>query len=392
MFRSAIALATRNRKSIFAILLALSISGCAAPVVKQEAVFFPAPPNPPRIQYLMGISSSGDIEEKNDKFSLLTGKEDSQNRAINKPYGITTHQGKIYVCDIGVGNVVVIDPVKKSFEYLKGNYNIGKLKKPANIAVDPDGNLYVADALRKEIVVYNVKGEYIRAFGKADDMKPADVAVDGESVYVLDINKKNNEIKIFDLKSGTVTGRLGKRTQEENQGLAMPTNFALDDKGFIYATNAGTGSVTKYDKDGHLLLSFGDFGDVVGKFSRPKGIAVDHLGRIYVVDGGNQNVQIFSDKGRILTFFGDPGLMRGSLNLPVGIAVTRDNLEFYQKMAEPGFALEAVIMVTNQFGRDKISVYGLGQMKGRENEAGPDRPIPGQDPKPKQSVQPEPGK
>ena len=87
------------------------------------------------------------------------------------------------------------------------------------------------------------------------------------------------------------------------------------------------------------------------------------------MDGGQQNVQVFNETGRILVFFGDPGLLRGSLNLPVGIAVTKDNLDYFQKMAAPGFVLEAVILVTNQYGAEKVSVYGLGQMQGQDGGA-----------------------
>lgn len=368
MSRTASSLLTRHcSKIVPLLLLALYLSGCAGPEVKTGPVFFPPPPNPPRIQYLMGISSSDDIEGEKSTFSLiLTGKYSmEEKRYINKPYGITSHKGKIYVCDIGVGNVIIIDPVKKSFEYLKGNFNVGKLKKPANVALDNDGNLYVADALRKDIVVFNAAGDFLRAFGKEEEMKPSDVAVDGESVYVLDIQKNKNEIKIFDRKSGRLERSIGKAGAGK-EGLAIPTNFTLDSKGFIYATNAGSGKVIKFDKDGHILLSFGELGDIIGMFSRPKGIAVDHEDRIYVVDGGNQNVQIFNEKGRILAFFGDPGLLHGSLNLPVGITLTRDNLDYYQKFAAPGFTLEAAILVTNQAGAEKVSVYGLGQMQGSE--------------------------
>lgn len=392
MFRFAIQLLTRNNSRIAGLLLALLLSGCAGSQVKTGPIFFPPAPNPPRIQYLMGISDSSDIEGKKSSFSLiLTGRESTElTRRISKPYGITSHKGKIYVCDIGVGNVIIIDPALKTFEYLKGNVNIGKLKKPANTTVDKDGNLYVADVARKEIVVFTPAGDFLRAIGKEVDMKPSDVLVDEDSLYVLDIQKKNNEIKVFDLRSGALKGSFGKAV-EGGEGLAIPTNFTMDDKGFIYTTNAGTGRIIKLDKDGHILFAFGEFGDIVGKFSRPKGVAVDHEGRIYVVDSGSQNVQIFTDKGRIIAFFGDPGLVKGSLNLPASITVTKDNLEYFQTFAAPGFILEAAILVTNQYGEDKISVYGLGQMQGKEGgSATGKQPVP--DGKKSEGDKPEPAK
>lgn len=369
MLKAAISFCSKNSSKIVPLVMAFALSACATTEVKTGPVFFPSPPNPPRIQYLTGISDSTDVEGKKSGFSLVvTGRDNADDkRFIYKPYGITVHKGKIYVCDIAVGNVVIIDLATRKFEYLKGNFNVGKLKKPANSALDKDGNLYVVDTLRREVVVYNAGGDYLRAFGKEEDMKPSDVAVDGENVYVLDIQKGRNQINVFDRNSGRFKGSIGKMTPEQ-EGLAVPTNFTLDSKGFLYVTNAGTGKVMKLDKDGHLLFSFGELGDIVGKFSRPKGIAVDDAGRIYVVDGGAQNVQIFNETGRILAFFGDPGLLKGSLNLPVSVAVTRDNLEYFQKLAAPGFILEAAILITNQYGSEKVSVYGLGRMQGSKEE------------------------
>jgi hypothetical protein len=56
------------------------------------------------------------------------------------------------------------------------------------------------------------------------------------------------------------------------------------------------------------------------------------------------------------------------MNLPTSIAVTRDNLEIFQKYAAPGFKLSHVIIVANQYGNDKLAIYGLGKMEGAEYE------------------------
>ncbi|GAW65310.1 NHL repeat containing protein [Geoanaerobacter pelophilus] len=368
MLSKIIASCRRHLTNSSIVVVALLLTACAAQKKAFEPVFFPSEPSPPRIQYLMGISESTDVEEekKNDFSLIVTGRGSSEaKRLIAKPYGITSANGKIYVCDIGVGNLVVIDPAKKSFDYLKGNTGLGKLKKPANVGLDKNGNLFVADAARKEIMVYNAEGQFVRSFGKEENMKPADVAIDGDLVYVLDLQKTKNEIKVFDRESGRLMNTFGKRS-DNAEGINIPTNFTMDHTGAIYVTNAGNGKLMKFDRDGHLLLSFGDLGDISGMFSRPKGVAVDKENRIYIVDGGNQNVQVFNDKGRILVAFGDPGLMRGSLNLPVSVTVTQDNLDYFQKFAAPGFTLESVILVTNQYGQDKISVYGLGKMAGRD--------------------------
>lgn len=350
------------------LFLASVFAGCAAPMEKKEAVFFPPPPNSPRIQYLTKISDSTDIEGKKQNFALilLGGKRADKVQKIAKPYGITASNGKIYVCDIGASNILIIDPAKKSISGLKGNYNLGKLKKPVNVAVDKDGSLYVADTMRKEIVAFDANGEFKGAYGKEMEIKPADVAVDEQFIYILDMG--NNEIKLLDKKGGKLLRSFGKTSENAEERLAIPTNMTLGTDGFIYVTNVGTGKVVKLDRDGHVLSTFGGLGDIVGMFSRPKGIAVDDEGRIFVADGGNQNVQVFNAESRILIFFGDPGLDQGSLNLPAGITVTRENIEYFQKFADPAFAVEELIFVANQFGDAKISVYGLGQMKNVSGE------------------------
>ncbi len=347
-----------------AIFLVATFSGCAQKVqLDAKPVFFPPPPNPPRIQYLTSISGAKDIEGEKKSFALVVigGKKAAKEIRFIKPYGITTANGKIYICDMGLADVIAIDPDQKTLTGIKGNYNVGKLKKPVNVALDAEGRMYVADILRREVVVYSPQGDFVAGFGKELDMKPADVAVDDERIYVLDI--KGNEIKVLDRKTGKYLESIGKETDGLDR-LSIPTNMHMSQDGNLYVTNVGTGRVMKLDRDGHLLLTFGQLGDVVGQFARPKGIAVDDENRIFVVDGGHQNVQVFNDDARLLIFFGDPGLMRGSLNLPTSIAVSKDNLEHFQKFADPTFELEELVYVVNQYGDDKISVYGLGHQKG----------------------------
>ncbi|BCR03995.1 hypothetical protein DESUT3_10640 [Desulfuromonas versatilis] len=352
--------------TFLAFLTLLALQGCStAPKVGSEAVFFPPAPNPPRIQYLTSINDSTDIQGKSSQFSLVAfgGQDTEKLKGLYKPYGILSHGGKIYICDIGAGNVIIIDPAEKKFDFLKGNYSLGKLKKPANVAIDKEGLMYVADAARKEIVVFNPQGDYVTAFGKSLAMKPADVAVDDDILYVLDISQ--HEIKLLDRKTGDYLRSIGRRIDGQD-GIALATNMCLDKDGFIYVTNLGSGKVLKMDRDGHILMTMGQLGDFVGQFARPKGITVDDKGRIYVVDNGHQNVQIFNSQSRILAFFGDPGLPKGSLNLPIGITVTTDNLDFFRKYADPSFELESLILVANQYGESKISVYGLGHRVGEE--------------------------
>lgn len=346
-------------------LYVLFLSGCAGPKPIQDTgpIFFPPPPNSPRVQYLTSISTSKDLEAgKRSRLSIIVIGEEQreQIKPIIKPYGVKVFGNTIYVCDTIASKVAVIDLKKNSFEFLKGNYSFGKLKKPINLALDSEKNLYVADTVRREIVVYGPSGGFLRSFGKEYDMKPVDVAVDGDLLYVLDM--KNHEVKMLDRKTGKLIDSFGRGTGPDTS-LSLPIGLALGPKGSIYVTNISTGKVINLDRDGHVLGSFGKLGDGFGEFGRPKGIAVDSKNRIFVVDASHQNVQIFNSKGQLLMFFGDPGLPSGSMNLPAGVTVVDGMLDFFQEYVDSSFEVEELIFVTNQFGNAKVAVYALGNPK-----------------------------
>jgi len=368
-----IPMTTKLLKTLTLILCcALFGSGCAAKAVKTGPVFWPTPPDEPRIQYLTGINTSKDLGDKKsqDSFSLiLTGSDASTRiRKLGKSYGIAAKNKKLYLAEIGNAEVVVIDPVKGVFESPKGMQDArGKLKAPVNVDVDKEGNIYVVDTGRNEVVVFGPDGRFLKTIGQEfpPPTKIVAVAVSDDTLYLLDSG--TGVIRVLDIKTGEQVGSLGK-IDKQGQSLVLPTNLTVDDKGYLYATNTGNNKVMKYDRDGNFLGSLGGLGDRVGNFSRPKGLAVDKDGQIYVVDAAFSMVQMFDSSMRLLTFFGQPGLEAGSLNLPAGIAVSNENLDIYQQFAAPGFKVETLIYVVNQLGQEfntpRISVYGLGRMEG----------------------------
>lgn len=372
--------------TLLLVSLSMTLSGCQKRMVCSTApTFFPPPPDEPRIQYLTGITSVLDIGEGDKKqgtFSfLLTGRQNVDViQKVGKAFGITVHNSKLYLAESGFGRVVIVDPVKGTLEYLKGLASEkGALKSPVSLAFDEEGYLYVADSRRNEVVVYDPAGNYAASFGKNFEpifgLKPKIVGVNvfGGKLYVLDMG--TNRIRVLDRKSGAELTEPFGYFPLPRQSLLIPNNFTVDSSGNFYVTNTGTNRVIKYDLDGNFLGTFGESGDKVGNFVKPKGVAVDAAGRIYVVDGGTNIVQLFDDQFRLLTFFGWPGLETGSLNMPAGIAVTSDRtlLQYFGKYAVKGFALEGLIFVVNQYGQEfcipRISVYGLGEMQGKKKES-----------------------
>lgn len=359
----------RPNYGLYLVLLFLlfTLAGCGGKVEQMnlEPVFFPPLPGEPRIQFLKKINSAQDVIGRDTSTKMISVVGVAEEQVIDqiiKPYGVATYKGKIYVIDTSGAQVLILDLVNKKFEKLKGNFSTGKLKKPINLDLDDEGRLYVTDASRKEVLVYDQAGNFLKSFGKGLDWKPADVALYGKDLLVTDF--KNHSVKVFDRENGKLVTEFGATGADDAaDNLAMPLGISVDKKGHVRVVNLSGGRLVTMDRDGHVLGAFGKMGDGFGEFGRPKGIDVDEQHRVYVVDSAHQNVQMFTDKGRLLIFFGDPGLPQGSMDMPVAIAVTTDNLEYYQSLAAPGFILERVIIVTNQYGDAKVSIYGLGEMK-----------------------------
>lgn len=354
-------------KAVVAGALLAMLAGCAgAQKTSSGPVFFPPPPNLPRLQYLTGFSSSIEVKAEPDSVNLLSlgKKQEGRVESIVKPAGIASRAGKLYVADIS-GQVLIVDLPNKRMEQLKGNDGAGKLKKPVGIAVDETGLVFVGDVMRKEVLIYDSNGDFLKSVAGESDLTPTDVAVYGSELFVLDTRR--SLIKVFDPVSGNALREIGKLS-DPAQSLSLPTKMSIDAQGMIRVSNAGRGDITTYDRDGHFISSFGKLGDGLGQFSRPKGVNADPNGYIFVVDSAFQNVQVFNEKGRLLTYFGSAKLPSGGMNLPCDVAISTDQLPYFQSLADKSFELSEVVFVANQFGDPKIGVYGLGKRRGVDYE------------------------
>jgi DNA-binding beta-propeller fold protein YncE len=354
----------RHSFTYFCAFILLFLSACAT-APKQEnlgPVFYPEPPAPPRVQYLRSYGSSKDVGAKRSAFAAFVTGERERITILDKPYGIASHNGKIYVCDTNA-TVMVFDIVKNTFDRLPGAQGLGKLVQPLNIHIDKDGNKYVADPVRQQVVMYDKSDFYVKAFGPVEGWRPVDAAVFEDRLYVVD--SKNGEIMVFDLRSGDLLKRFGK-TGTDEQKLGLPTNIAFDSAGYLYVSDASRFQIVKLDRDGNFRGTIGSLGTHPGAFARPRGIALDRENRLYAVDAAFNNVQVFNKDARLLLFFGKGGNAPGDLYLGAKVAVDYDDVKYFQKYADPNFQIEYLLFVTSQFGDRKVNVYGVGTEKGRK--------------------------
>jgi DNA-binding beta-propeller fold protein YncE len=287
---------------------------------------------------------------------------------LGKVYGVTMHDGKIFVCETDSNVVVIFDLVAKSAE-LMGHLRAAGLRKPVNIAVGEDGTRYVADTGHRRIMVYDSTNEYVTAFGDPEQWNPSDVAVLEERLYVTD--RLNAQVVVLDRRTGREVRRFARKGAEREE-LNAPTNIDVDSDENIYVVDTVQARVAKFGPRGDFLQQFGLRGRGTGQFSRPKGIGVDREGRVYVVDAAFRNVQIFNAEGQLLLFFPEPGEHPGSLMLPAALTIDYENVGLFADRVAPGYELEYLILVTSQYGPRKVNVYGF--LKQDEEEARPRRP------------------
>lgn len=340
-----------------AALLLLLASGCATqPSAPKKYLFYPAPPDEPRLQYLTGFSSGKEFFGQSGMKKFVLGRS-SRDKYVGKPYGIAASKGQIFYGDTGIGGVGLLKLDKKVMEYFIPDRD-GKMKSPINTAADAAGNLYVTDTERDQVLIYDRDGTPLEPIGKKDEFKPCGLAIAGENLYVTDL--KNHQVRIYKLSDRTLV-RTIPRTDDAGKGkLYSPVNVAVDQSGKVYVSDPGSFCVQIYDAEGRHVRTLGKQGVEPGKFARPRGLAVDHEERLYVVDAATQVVQLFDREGRLLIYLGDPAISGpGATHLPAGVAVDYENVAYFQKYCAPGKQLEYVVYLTNQYGDPKISVYGF---------------------------------
>jgi len=161
----------------------------------------------------------------------------------------------LYVSDVELDQVLVYDA--DSLKLLRkigttGHHHEltspGDFARPSGLAVDREGNLYVADTLNNRIEVFDADGDFVRTFGKAGD---------GPGYF------------------------------------ARPKGVAIDSDGHIWVADGMQDRIQVFDREAQLLISFGGHGLLPGQFQGLVGIASDKMNRIFTSEIFPGRVQQF---------------------------------------------------------------------------------------------------
>ena len=190
-------------------------------------------------------------------FNAAHKAEDVITEGLVSPSGlaIDRENRQLYVSDVELDQVLVYDAdtlkLKRKIGTTGHKHELtspGDFAKPTGVAVDQEGDLYVADTLNNRIEVFDADGKFISTFGKAGD---------GPGYF------------------------------------ARPKGVAVDGDGHIWVADGVQDRVQVFNKDAQLLISFGGHGLLPGQFQGLVGITVDKMNRVFTSEIFPGRVQQF---------------------------------------------------------------------------------------------------
>ena len=224
------------------------------------------------------------------------------NGQFNQPAGITIDsEGNIWVVDSGNDR---IEKFSKTGAYLsqfgsKGTLSLGAyFTSPMGIAYSPTrSRLYVADTGNNMIRVFNMRGEFEYKLGSlagghgiAEFWRPAGVAVDSSgNLWVADT--ENARIQEFNAGGGYIQ-QFGKPGTTEHY-VNAPRAIVVDAQGNVLVAD-GKSRVMTYTSAGVFEFQFGSEGSGPQNMNNPEGLALDTAGDAYVADSNNNRIQKWS--------------------------------------------------------------------------------------------------
>ena len=102
-------------------------------------------------------------------------------------------------------------------------------------------------------------------------------------------------------------------------GMMWPTSIVLDEDENLYLADEFYHRITKFDRDGNAISSWGEKGSGDGQFNQPSGMLVKD-GNLMIVDSRNNRIQTYSFDGEFISQWGEKGAQEGQFNLPWGIS------------------------------------------------------------------------
>ncbi len=268
------------------------------------------------------------------------------------PHGVAVDAGgNLYIAESQNRKIRMITPAG-IVSTLAGSGNYGSadgigaaayFASPSGVAIDPGGNILVADSGNNRIRKVTPTGATSIFAGSdmardetgtaASFYNPDGVAVDASgNLYVADTS--NHKIRKIS-PAGVVSTFAGSGAQGSADGngaaasFSSPTGVAVDASGNVFVADSSNSKIRKITPAGDVTTFAGSGlgGSANGtgtaaSFNQPGGLAVDASGNLYVADRGNHKIRKISPAGVVTTLAGSGN--QGSVN-GTGAAASFDN-------------------------------------------------------------------
>lgn len=240
-----------------------------------------------------------------------------------------------------------------------GPGNVAQFSFPDGAAVDAQGTVYVADAGNGSIrkitpagIVSTLAGNGSPGFANgtgsaAQFSAPADVVLDGQNnVYVADFDnnciRKITPAGVVSTLAGTTTKGLANGTGTAARFNA-PNGLAIDAQGNLYVADYFNYCIRKVTPAGVVSTwagtgarGYADGPGNTAQFLGPEGLALDAQGNLYVADFGGYRIRKITAAGVVSTLAGtgNTGYKDGpgstaELNSPTGICVDKQSNVYF---------------------------------------------------------------
>lgn len=242
--------------------------------------------------------------------------------ALLNPEGLAVDgNGNIYVADYSnkvVKQIVAVGGIIPSNSIV--NAVVTGLTSPASVAVDGSGNVYVADSSTNTIREVIAVGGTIPANPAINTLgsgfnSPTGVAVDGSgNVYVADFF--NNAVKQIVAVNGVIPAN--PTINSLGGGFYHVAGVAIDGSGNVYVADSGNGAVKRVPPG---CLSAACVVTISSTFSQPRAVAVDGTGNLYVTDTNHNSLKELLAVGGVVP--ANPTILTLSSTLlhPEGVAI-----------------------------------------------------------------------
>lgn len=197
------------------------------------------------------------------------------------------------------------------------------LQTPLRMALDQNGDVYVADPRSGGIVLLDQYGVVVRTISVAKAvnavalLNPLTSNIPGGKLLVANAD----QVVALD-QSGIEVAKLGSGAGQFKRAAGI----AIDAAGNIFVTDSGTYNVKSFNTAGNYVGSFGVFGSASanGAFQQPTAISAVTTAsgqQLAVADTVNGNIQFFTTSGVYVKKVGSSGVASPLLfSYPVGIA------------------------------------------------------------------------